>query len=347
MKRLAIVGTGSVTRDNAPWKDTGFDIWVFNEAPTAAWCKRWDAVFQMHPQWNYMGENRKNPDYPNWLKQAHGKPIWMQAVDPLVPDSVEYPLQAAIDLVGVRYLTATVCYALALAKLQGYERVDIYGIEMSATEYQYQAECYRFWLGYLKGAGIEVNLCSGMPLFDALLYGYDGVQSAPLDYFKGRAAQHATAYDLALSNAKGHQRTIERILAQDKTKQIGGAVLAYHEAAHEMGRIAGMLGVAEYYAEGGHADDRGTLETDAALAQRDEVIANKQFYMLLGRVEYVGNVWEQTRNVQAKAQLAHMIVELTKQAEKAGRLRGTYLENIEYIMAYDKRAKAMGVTQAG
>ena len=140
MKKLAIVGSGPETRDLAPFDDNDYEIWIFNEAATSPWCKRWDAVFQMHEPELYKGHNTKDPNHWGWLQQSHGKPIYMQEVDPLVPDSVNYPLEATLGLAGSRYLTGTPAMAVALGLQKGFEEIHVWGVELSFSEYQYQAE---------------------------------------------------------------------------------------------------------------------------------------------------------------------------------------------------------------
>lgn len=348
MKALAIVGTGTQTRENAPWDDPSFDIWVFNEAAGgSAWVKRWDACFQMHPPAIYTAFNRKHAGHWEWLQDKHGKPIYMQAVDPLIPDSVAYPLQCAIDLVGIKYLTSTISYALALAKLQGYERVDIYGVEMSATEYEYQAECYRFWIGYLKGAGIEVNLHSGMPLFETLLYGYEGNLSFDVSHFADRAAQLERDWHLAESNAKAFLVDIKKIIQANKTLQLPDAVRKYHEAIMHSGECAGAMSEAQRYAALGEVvADRGAFELAGATAQKAHAESIIEFWQTLGETRYVGNVWQQTKRDDAGAQLLSWVSRLGTEAYGVGAQMGAYRENIAYIKEYDARALALGITQA-
>ncbi len=214
--KLAIVGAGPETRELAPFDDLSFDIWTFNEvAGGSPWCRRWDACFQMHKPEIYTAWNRKHEGHWAWLQQEHGKPIWMQAYDDRVPNSMRYPLDEAIALVGYRYLTSTITYALALAAIYGYERVDIYGVEMSYSEYEYQAECYRFWIGFLKGRGVEVNLYSGAKMFEGLLYGYEGNIGFTADYFKARAAELDTQWSAAEQEGVQDERRAHPETGQD------------------------------------------------------------------------------------------------------------------------------------
>ena len=149
--KLAIVGSGPDTREQAPFDDPSFDIWIFNEAANAPWCRRWSACFQMHEPEIYAGHNTKDPHHWEWLQQAHGKPIYMQEQDPRVRDSVRYPLEDAQALAGVQMFPTTFAYMAALAILQGYTEIRIFGVELSASEYQYQANGYLFWFGFLRG----------------------------------------------------------------------------------------------------------------------------------------------------------------------------------------------------
>lgn len=172
LKKLAIVGAEKQTRHLAPYNDPEYDIWVFNEWANHDWCKRWDAVLQIHTPKVYKNlKNEKDPHHWEWLQQEWGKPIYMQDVDPLVPDSVKYPLDEIIRVFGSRYLRATICYAIALALYQGYEEIHIYGVEMkSHAEYKSQRDCFIFWNGVGHGK-IKLHCCRGM--FDTPLYGFE------------------------------------------------------------------------------------------------------------------------------------------------------------------------------
>ena len=171
MKKLAIVGSEIQTRHMAPYDDPEYDIWVFNEWATAEWCKRWDALIQIHGPSIYKGPNKKDPKHWDWLQQNHGKPIYMQAVDPLVPDSVKYPLAEIIHTFNTDYLRATICYAIALGLYQGYEEIHIWGVELkSHAEYKSQRDCFIYWNGI--GAGrIKLHCCKD--IFNSSLYGYE------------------------------------------------------------------------------------------------------------------------------------------------------------------------------
>jgi hypothetical protein len=138
LKSLAIVGSHPDTRELAPYQSSGFDIWLFNEAAMKPEVyRRWDALLQIHKPEVYASENNwVNKDHWTWLQQDHGKVIWMQDVDPRVPNSRKYPLDEILKLTPFHYLRSTPAMALALGIYLGYTDIWLYGSELSSnTEY--------------------------------------------------------------------------------------------------------------------------------------------------------------------------------------------------------------------
>jgi hypothetical protein len=343
VKKLAIVGSGENTRDSAPWDDPTFEIWVFNEAGNQKWCKRYDAVFQMHKPEIYTGHNTKDPGHWEWLQQEHGKPIYMQETDSRVPDSVRFPLEDATALVGLSYFSATFAYMAALAKLQGYEQIDVYGMDLSASEYQYQAECWRFWIGYLKGAGIQVNLHSGLQLFDAPLYGYEGNFAFGEDYFAERITLLENQWNAAQKNIKNMKKAIERAADNKEYEKVQSLTISFRDSAISTGELAGALAEAERYQTfGSRYADRGGFEFAAATAQRDGEAKRPMIWHYGGMVEYLWNIWKQTDAQQAKQQMFDFIGKMSGVAEEVGAQIGMYKENISYIVKYDAMVQANG-----
>lgn len=353
MKRLALVGTGTLTREQAPFGDESFDIWTFNEAGQSAWCLRWDAIFQLHPEEIYTGHNTKNPKHWEWLQERHAradgtlKPIYMQTADPRVPNAVAYPLAEARALVPFKYLTASVCYALALARMQGYEQIDVYGVEMSRSEYEYQASCWRFWVGYMLGAGVKVTLHSSAQLFEGLLYGYEGNFAFGAEYFKERAALLERDWNLKQAHVKALRNDIAREMKLCKAQQAQASIKAFHEQMVEVGTLAGALAEAERYAAFGERfTDRGGFEYAAAMGQREGEKERVLYLMKLGQVEYVWNAWVQSKfDPRAGQQLHEFVNALGVLAETVGAHLGKYKENIEYVQVFDDHARAIGMVR--
>jgi len=182
MKKLALVGAEVHTRDNAPWDDESYDIWVVNEWAADDWVKRYSATVDIHWAQVYANEEfDRSGRYWQFLTEDRGKPVYMQDVDPDIPDSVKFPLREANALYAnltykgrpVKNFRTSMSYCLALAILHGYEQIDTYGIELAGNEYRGQASNFAFWIGLAIGKGIKVNLNSSRGTFDAPLYGYE------------------------------------------------------------------------------------------------------------------------------------------------------------------------------
>ena len=344
MKKLAIIGSGPDTRDLAPWDDLSFDIWVFNEAPTADWCKRWDALFQMHEPSLYQGFNTKDPHHWDWLQQKHGKPIYMQEVDPLVPDSVQFPLDEIVGLTGYRYLASTVADAIALAATK-YGEIHMWGVELSMTEYQYQAECIRFWVGYAKGKlGDKFQMHCAEKLFEAPLYGYEGNFAFGKEFFEERRNildAKWTRQELDLKNLK---TKLERAVSEMKFHKAPALIQQFQRLALETGEISGALAEAEAYAAyGDRIADRGKFEFNAATGQREGDEKQRFMFMALGQLEMVGRMWEQTKTNAATTSLLQILSKVGELAYDAGAQLGRYRENISYILKYDQMYQANGM----
>ncbi len=347
MKKLAIVGSGTQTRELAPFDDMSFDIWVFNEAANSEWCKRWTACFQMHNKDIYAGHNTKDPAHWNWLQQKHNKPIYMQEVDPLIPDSVCYPLEAAKKLAGVNMFSTTFAYMAALAILQGYEVIKIYGVELSASEYEYQANGYLFWFGFLRGKlGDNVDsavLYLDKNIFDVPFYGYEGSFSFSADYFSNRVNVLDSEWGASERNLQNVKRAIERAVHNNEYEKAQSLVIRYQTAALACGELAGALAEAERYkAFGDRSADRGGFEFAAATAQKNGEEKRPLIWHYGGMVEYVWNIWKQTKSAQAANQMMGFIEKMGQCAYDTGANLGMYKENLFYLVKYDEMAQANG-----
>lgn len=357
MNKLAIVGSHPDTRANAPWGNLDFDIWVFNEAamanpidtpadPSKHWCKRWDACFQMHkPEIYTSPHNRSNAGHWDWLQKSHGpRPIYMQERDERVPNSTLYPIEQAVELTGEKYFTSSFAYALALACLQGYEYIEIYGSDLvSNTEYSYQAECFKFWVAFLRGRGIEIVMKCWASAFVAPLYGYEGEVQLGAEYYQQRAGKHNAAWQSADKNLANTKRAIGKHIEAGEWQKVKDLLIAYQEAAHLAGSISGAMSEAERYAAyGERAIYRQEYEHSMARSQKESERAKTLMHHVGGMVEYVWNIVKQTNNPKAITQLSDFIGTMGRHAYDAGAMRGVFDENGEYMRLFDGLVQAAG-----
>ncbi len=309
---------------------------------------RWDACLQIHDERVYSSPNNwVNPGYWDWLQQPHGKKIWMQRVDPRVPDSVRYPLEEVLQLVPYRYLRSSPAMALALAIYLGYDEIQLYGSELSSnTEYAYQATNYAFWIGFAHGRGIDLRLRCWLDEFNQPIYGYEGELQLDKDFFAQRVAEH----EAALASHKSMRRKIESrmqeaMLAADYD-EAGEQSLKLIDIAILEGAAQGQLSEAQRYAARQDMISRQEYERVSAQAQLDGDRLRTDKDHAGGKCEYVWNVWKQTGAHQALEQFRRFVDERARIAHDMGVKKGMYEENILYMLEYDRRLQAAGGVRA-
>jgi hypothetical protein len=346
-KKLAIVGTHSRTRDQAPWDDPDYEIWVFNEMPQHEWCKRWDVDFQLHKRAVY--ESPKNfvrGDHFEWLQQKHGKTIWMQEVDRRVPDSKRYPLeeiQACIPGANLQWFKSTTVYAIALALYLKYPYIELYGMDMASnTEYGYQLPNFQFWVGVALGMGTEIGILSNEQFFTGAMYGYEGEIQIDREFFEARAIEIKPALKSAEWEAKKLKDRVEEAISKDQFDKVSRLISEMQVAHMHAGEAKGALDEAERYAAREDPIPRQEFEVNMAKAQRDGEKERENMWHAGGQAEYVWNVWKQTKNAEAMKQLTKFMNDQLQYAVNTGYMLGKHHENNRYAGKYDELIVAAG-----
>lgn len=357
MNKLAIVGSHPDTRGDAPFSDNDYDIWVQNEAAQAKWCKRWTACIQLHlPEIYTSPHNMSEKTHWAWLQEKHGRPIYMQNVDPRIPDSVKYPLEEieqkllqniAIEGQPLRWFTSTSSYALALALYLGYEEVHIYGIQLTSnTEYGYQAANWRFWTGIAVGRGVKLEYHSGADLFTDRLYGYEGQVDIDPGFYKNRARILDAGWASAEKNATNLKRSVERLIENQEFDKVPDMCRSLMEAAITAGTHAGALAEAEKYGARETPVSRQEYERTMAQAAKDRVEPSVMADHTGGKMEYVWNAWKQSKSPIAEQQLRQFIGQQSEYSYKAGAMLGIMEENHLYMNEIDDLIRAAGGSKA-
>lgn len=186
-KTAACIGLAPTSCSLAPFDDPEVEIWGLNEAHAfPQWFKRADRWFQIHAteSWKRHIAKRDVRGHFEWLKtNPMDIPIYMQYPHPLVPKSIGYPLHEVVEDVfsgfrrgdaKVKYFTSTLAYMMGIAIIEEFERIEIYGFEMSDNiEYVMQKACAEFWIGVALGRGIEVYTPPNCQILHSELYGGD------------------------------------------------------------------------------------------------------------------------------------------------------------------------------
>lgn len=173
MAELAIVGNYTGIH-NSPVFQMDREIWGFGgRGPTLP---RLDVLLQLHLPYAW----QENPGVENWLKKNKTVPVYMRQRYHEFPMSMPYPFERAFALLdGVWlhdkplrfYFTSSIAFAIALAILQGRERIEFWGIELRDHEYEEHKDCITFWQGFAAGRGIQLDIHCMEPIYRRPLYG--------------------------------------------------------------------------------------------------------------------------------------------------------------------------------
>lgn len=346
---LAIVGAHPNGRVGVPWDDESVDICLFNEqAMKPEKYPRWSMLLQIHKPEVYQSlSNWVNKDHWAWLQQDHGKPIWMQDVDPLVPNSVKYPLEEILSWTPYRYLRSSPAMALALGIWLGYPKIMLFGSELTSnTEYAYQATNYAFWIGYAHGLGIDLDLRCWQAEFEQPIYGYEGEFQVSREFYQTRKAEHEKAWNTSEWTLKKMRDDLDSAMLEHDYKKVGALSLEMENAAQASGEAAGAMGEAERYLARTDMISRQEFERVSAQAQEDYNKRLRDLYHAGGICEYIWNGWMQTGRLDVLNQLRARIKEKLEHAYNVGLQRGIFAENILYMQEYDKGLTALGGQRA-
>jgi hypothetical protein len=348
-RTLAIVGSHPEGLEGVPWDDPSVEVWLFNEAPLKPEkYPRWDAVLQIHTPLVYANENNwVNPNYWTWLQQPHGKTIWMQEVDPRVPDSKRYPLESVLSMTPYSYLRSSPAMALALAIYLGYGKIHLFGSRLeSNTEYGYQATNYAFWIGFAHGRGVDLQLHCWLGEFNQRIYGYEGELQIDPAFYINRQAEFSKAFEVNSRAMRDCQNKLDQAMLENNFDNVGGLSIDLENIAQVAGEAYGMMSEAKRYSERTDMISRQEFERTAAKALQDGDQARSDKDKEGGKCEYVWNAWKLTGRNDALNQLRVFLKQKTQLAYTTGEKSGVYNENINYLNEYDARLTAAGGVRA-
>jgi hypothetical protein len=147
----------------APRRRADEEVWCLNYHQRYRFtCKRvlgeWTRWFNLHSP-SHM--QRTYPEGVAWYR-TQTKPIYLQEVDPTIPGSVAFPREAVQRYFGAngqpqRYFTCSNAWLMALAILEGFDRIELWGHQMQkGAEYAAQRPCFFYWIEEARRRGIEV-----------------------------------------------------------------------------------------------------------------------------------------------------------------------------------------------
>lgn len=273
-EKVAIVGFAKPHRDQAPFNDPEWEIWGVNDGwsfvPKGT-ATRW---FDMHSPEIYEWGLRRSKGHVDWLRAFDGQVYLHEAREDL-PNSVRYPIEDVIRLIGAPYLTSSIAYMQGLALLLGFKHIGIWGVDMGHdTEYADQRPCCELLLGWALARGVTIEIPEASPLMKGPLYGRahlgaqgerisqtqlerrwklllkreqvmaqqcDNVLSAQT-HIKGQIATVREMFGVAPERANALKARLDGLEAQ-----LGEVDAAWREAKAQLDRIQGMAEETKYW----------------------------------------------------------------------------------------------------
>lgn len=143
----------------------GVEVWCLNNVRAYMLIRRmalreWTRWFNVHSIRHF--KTRHEWAY-QWLQRKDGtRPVYLQEMDPTVPGCVVFPRAQIQSHFKTRFFTSTGAWLIALAIMEGFERIELWGYDMPATsDHAYQRPCFAYWVEQARKAGVEVVIPRG------------------------------------------------------------------------------------------------------------------------------------------------------------------------------------------
>lgn len=158
--RVAIVGFAP-SWNQTPWSDPDLERWGMNALHKLSGDRPFSRWFQLHDL-----DQHGDPEHREWLRHC-GIPVyvWPEHLGRWgIPTERPYPRDAILARFDRGYFTNTVSWLIALAVLEEFKYMAVYGVDMAVhaplqsggDEYAHQRPSCEYMLGIAEGVGIEV-----------------------------------------------------------------------------------------------------------------------------------------------------------------------------------------------
>ena len=149
-KRLAIIG-GMPLRYTLPFDDPDLEVWSCNlvlclDPQERLRADRW---FELHPM------SVQNDDDMEWIHN-NPRPLYTLNHEPDLPNTLRFPMESIEALGYADYFSCTFAYQIALAIVEGFEEIGLYGVDLvfgSDREREVELPSVTYWLGLFQGRG--------------------------------------------------------------------------------------------------------------------------------------------------------------------------------------------------
>jgi len=225
VKKVAIVCGAPASEMEAPFEDKSYEIWVLGNRVGNFKGKRFTRIFEIHDKPG--GQAEKDPDRYWGALLSLGKPLIVGAGFPHKHKlAKKFPFDKAREMFGETYLTSTPAFMIALALLEGFDHIAIYGVDMHVddSEYFWQRPCLEAWIGFAKGRGVDVYIHPSSPVLKSHYIEGSGCGGKP-DFSKppftqGNLEAMVKQHSEKVTELEREKRKLEdRIIAHDAARQ--------------------------------------------------------------------------------------------------------------------------------
>lgn len=169
-KNVAIVGSSPSVEDERISYGPDYEIWAASGLQISLpRCDRWFEIGD-HVEHRTLKDSRN-------FQRLRGRAALIYRVKPVLdkPESIPYP-QEMVTKALKAYFTGSLSYMVALAIYEAFDRISLYGVQLSSSENHEEKANVEYLLGIAKGRGIKIELSNSSGLLKASqFYGYGRV----------------------------------------------------------------------------------------------------------------------------------------------------------------------------
>lgn len=168
MKTVRILGASRNSRELPKERPEGVELWLANSPTTTLLrCPRamtqWTRYFNLHSKQHIVGTYPSGYSY--FQTKADGRPIYLLKAQPDVPTSIAFPREAiqkffATEKGPNRYFTCSICWLIAFAIFEGFDKIELWGFELRDTKpgeaFAWERPCIAYWIKKAQDHGVEV-----------------------------------------------------------------------------------------------------------------------------------------------------------------------------------------------
>jgi len=188
VKTVQILGTAPNLAATLPLEDK--ERWGSNAV--GPYVRKWRPNPELNPmlsftRWFNMHSRRHmRSTYLDWYQwygdQVAPKRIVLQEVQPDTPRSERFPKEDVMAYAGHAYFTFTGSWQMALAGMEGFERIEMSGFKLQRDrQYDFERPCFFYWVERLRREGVDVVLPADLEIsapgdphrYAGPLYGYE------------------------------------------------------------------------------------------------------------------------------------------------------------------------------